>query len=85
MPFKNNLNQNGTFKNTLDLKKNFTSIESNNSKINSYELFDLNGKLVNENKFYHSTQLNLSKLVKGTYLLKVYDGDRYVNKKIIVE
>ena len=32
MPFKNNLNQNGTFKNTLDLKKNFTSIESNNSK-----------------------------------------------------
>ena len=32
MPFKNNLNQNGTFKNILDLKKNFTSIESNNSK-----------------------------------------------------
>ena len=32
MPFKNNLNQNGTVKNTLDLKKNFTSIESNNSK-----------------------------------------------------
>ena len=61
------------------------TIESNNLKINSYKLFDLNGKLVNENKFYHSTQLNLSKLVKGTYLLKVYDGDRYVNKKIIVE
>ena len=33
--------------------------------------------------FINSTQLNLSKLVKGTYLLKVYDGDRYVNKKLL--
>ena len=61
------------------------TIESNNSKINSYELFDLNGKLVNENKFYHSTQLNLSKLVKGTYLLKIkpMTENKTVTKKII--
>ena len=61
------------------------TIESNNSTVNSYELFDLNGKKVNENKFYQNTKLNLSHLAKGTYFLKIHDGYGYINKKIVIE
>jgi hypothetical protein len=61
------------------------TIESSNSTVNSYELFDLNGKKVDENIFYQNTQLNLSHLAKGTYLLKIHDGYAYVNKKIVIE
>ena len=61
------------------------TIETNNTSNNRYELFDLNGKLLKEDKFYNSTQVNLSNITKGTYLLKVYDERGYVNKKIILE
>ena len=61
------------------------TIETKNTSSNRYELFDLNGKLLKQDKFYNSTQVNLSNMIKGTYLLKVYDEIGYVNKKIIVE
>ena len=59
--------------------------ETNNLTNNRYELFDLSGKLVKENDFYQSAQINLSALSKGTYLLKIHDENGYVNKKVIVE
>ena len=61
------------------------TVQTNNLSNNKYELFDLNGKLVKENNFYQSAQINLSNLAKGTYLLKIHDENGYVNKKIIVE
>jgi len=61
------------------------TVQTNNLSNNKYELFDLNGKLVKENNFYQSAQINLSNLAQGTYLLKLHDENGYVNKKIIVE
>ena len=61
------------------------TIETDNLTNNRYELFDLSGKLVKENNFYQSAQINLFTLAKGTYLLKIHDEKGYVNKKVIVE
>ena len=61
------------------------TVETDNLTNNRYELFDLSGKLVKENNFYQSAQINLSTLAKGTYLLKIHDEKGYVNKKVIVE
>ena len=52
---------------------------------NSYELYDISGALVDKASFNQSTQVNLSKIAKGTYVLKVYSSKGNISKKIIVE
>jgi hypothetical protein len=41
--------------------------------------------LVNKQKFNKSTDIDLSSLAKGTYLLKIHNSDGYINRKIIIE
>ena len=41
--------------------------------------------LIDKQKFNQSTELDLSSLAKGTYVLKIHNSDGYINKKIIVE
>jgi hypothetical protein len=55
------------------------------SKDNSYELFNISGVLVDKQSFNQSTQVDLSQIAKGTYVLKIHCADGYVNKKVIVE
>lgn len=55
------------------------------SQDNSYELFNISGVLVDKQSFNQSTQVDLSQIAKGTYVLKIHCADGYVNKKVIVE
>lgn len=51
-------------------------------KINSYKIFDLQGKLIEENTVQNN-QLNIKKLENGIYLLQLYLDKNIVSKKII--
>jgi hypothetical protein len=55
------------------------------SKNNSYELYDISGVLIDKQLFNQSTQVDLSHIAKGTYILKIHSSDGYINKKIVVE
>lgn len=55
------------------------------SKNNSYELYDIRGVLIDKQLFNQSTQVDLSHVAKGTYILKIHSSDGYINKKIVVE
>jgi hypothetical protein len=55
------------------------------SNDNNYELFDIRGSLIKKESFNQSTQIDLSQLAKGTYILKIHSLEGYINKKIIVE
>ena len=41
--------------------------------------------LVDKQNFNQSTDIDLSTLAKGTYVLKIHNSQGYINKKIIVE
>ena len=51
----------------------------------SCEIYDMAGKLVLHNTFTGNTTLDLSKIKKGTYLLKIITEKGISNKKVIVE
>ena len=52
---------------------------------NSFELYNISGMLVDKQNFNQSTDIDLSSLAKGTYVLKIHNSQGYINKKIIVE
>ena len=52
---------------------------------NSFELYNISGMLVDKQNFNQSTDIDLSTLAKGTYVLKIHNSQGYINKKIIVE
>jgi hypothetical protein len=64
---------------------NVTIETLNGSNQNSFELYNISGMLVNKQKFNKSTDIDLSSLAKGTYLLKIHNSDGYINRKIIIE
>jgi hypothetical protein len=52
---------------------------------NSFELYNISGMLVDKQNFNQSTDIDLSSLAKGTYVLKIHNSQGYINKKIVVE
>ena len=52
---------------------------------NSFELYNISGMLIDKQKFNQSTDIDLSSLAKGTYVLKIHNSQGYISKKIIVE
>ena len=52
---------------------------------NSFELYNISGVLIDKQKFNQSTDIDLSSLAKGTYVLKIHNSQSYINKKIIIE
>ncbi len=61
---------------------NVTIVNALNSDINLYDMY---GKLImSDNKISNSYLLNVSDLAKGTYILKIIDGEKSYSKKITV-
>ena len=52
---------------------------------NSFELYNISGMLIDKQNFNQSTDIDLSTLAKGTYILKIHNSEGYINKKIVVE
>ena len=66
-------------------KKNIT-IENSNFKINTVELYNIAGQLVkSENVNSMSTNLNVSDLKKGIYILEIKSNETSIRRKLIVE
>ncbi|MAX69284.1 MAG: hypothetical protein CMP60_06335 [Flavobacteriales bacterium] len=66
-------------------KKNIT-IENSNFKINTVELYNIAGQLVkSENVNSMSTNLDVSDLKKGIYILEIKSNETSIRRKLIVE
>ena len=50
-----------------------------------YVKIDIDIPYIDKQKFSQSTDIDLSSLAKGTYILKIHNSQGYINKKIIVE
>jgi hypothetical protein len=62
-------------------------VESVNSILNGFKLYDLYGKLImEENKLVSqkSFEINTEKLSSGTYIIKVSSNKGYTIKRIII-
>ena len=63
--------------------KDFISIKTkNNIKITSVFIYDINGKMVLSNKL--SKKINISKLSKGTYFIKIM-GEKYIKTQKFIK
>lgn len=51
----------------------------------TYKLYDISGKLHIQNAFSNTTTIDLSKIIKGTYLLYITTEKGSITKKVIVE
>ena len=51
----------------------------------NYQMYDVGGKLILEDKFMQSKILDLSNFKKGSYLLKISTDESSISKKIIVQ
>jgi len=66
-------------------KKNIT-IENSNFKINTVELYNIAGQLVkSENVNSMSTNLDVSDLKKGIYIIEIKSNETSIRRKLIVE
>ena len=61
------------------------NIEANSTNLTTYKMYDILGNLVLEKTFTKNTQLDLSQMAKGSYLLNITTERGSVRKKIIVE
>ena len=61
------------------------NIEANSTDLTTYKMYDMLGNFVLENTFTKNTQIDLSQLEKGSYLLNITTEKGRVTKKIIVE
>jgi len=61
------------------------NIEANSTDLTTYKMYDMLGNFVLENTFTKNTQLDLSQLAKGSYLLNITTEKGNTTKKIIVE
>ena len=61
--------------------KKILLIESQNN-IEKSEIFSLTGQLI---KTFKGTEIDLSELKKGTYIIKIYSDKEYISQKIIKE
>ena len=48
-------------------------------------MYDIGGNIILESNFSNSTQVNLSNIAKGTYLLNISTDTGNITKKVIVE
>jgi hypothetical protein len=65
---------------------NFITIKSNIDSQNlSYSIFDILGEKVGLGKIQNNnqSQINLKKLDKGIYFIRVVDGESFLTRKII--
>ncbi|WP_312825035.1 T9SS type A sorting domain-containing protein [Epilithonimonas sp.] len=61
-------------------------ITSDNEIIRSYEIYDMTGKLIKSQKTdCKQCEINVSKMIKGNYILNVNLENRIVGKKIIIK
>ena len=68
------------------LAKNNITIENSNFVINSVELYNIAGQLVkSENVNSMKTNLNVSDLDKGIYILEIKSNKTSIRRKLIVE
>ena len=51
----------------------------------NYKIYDISGNLILENNFNKNTEVDLSNMAKGSYLLKISTSKESLTKKIIVE
>ena len=65
--------------------KNFLTIESNNTIVNSVEMFDVLGKKVLSQNGMIDNKLDISALTNGIYILKLNAVGQSVTRKIIKE
>jgi Leucine-rich repeat (LRR) protein len=60
------------------------TIETNEVERQKIELLDINGKLILKQEINSKENINVSNLNNGVYLLKIKNGKKTINKKIIV-
>ena len=60
------------------------NIEIKNAKA-AYKMYDISGNIILESNFINSTQVDLSNIAKGTYLLNILTETGDITKKVIVE
>ena len=65
--------------------KDYISIQSNNIKINSVEVYNVIGKRLLLSTKLNDNKLNISNLNAGVYLLKISANERTLVKKVIIE
>jgi len=65
--------------------KDYISIQSNNIKINSVEVYNVIGKRLLISTELNDSKLNISNLNAGVYLLKISANERTLVKKVIIE
>jgi len=57
-------------------------LDNNIKGITQYQILDLSGRIVLNNSFSKSTQLNLENLASGTYILKLSNKDKVYTTKV---
>ncbi|CAH8296493.1 putative secreted protein (Por secretion system target) [Mariniflexile fucanivorans] len=65
--------------------KDYLIIESNKTKISSIEMYNVLGAKVLSNKVFVDSKLNVSRLSKGIYMLKINAEGASTTKKIVIE
>jgi len=64
--------------------KDFINVQTeNDNQIESIQIFDLNGRLVNDKTDFNTNKIDISKLNQGSYLLKAKVDGTVISKKII--
>ncbi|MEH6537262.1 MAG: family 16 glycosylhydrolase [Psychroserpens sp.] len=85
--FQNNLSVEDAFASAFNVSPNPASDYINIStekEIDSVELYDVLGKVVFSKEEDNLKQLNVTNLKSGLYLLKIYSGNQFTTKRILV-
>jgi hypothetical protein len=61
------------------------NIESTDSDLSTYKMYDISGNLILENTFTRNTKVDLRNMAKGTYLINITTEKGSTTKKILVE
>ena len=66
--------------------KNTLNITSYNTKVNSVEIYNLNGQLVlNKTLNTYLSQINISSLTSGIYIVDIKSENTTIKRKLIIE
>jgi len=83
--FTNNAFSNNSFSVFPQPASNQIEIETNET-IQSYKIFDLNGKILSEENYLNNKIIDVANLPKGIYLLQLLNNKNFIStKKIIIE
>ena len=63
--------------------KNSLTITNNGLNIDEYIIYDMNGQMVERNKFIDENTINISNFISGQYFIKIYTKQGIITKKFI--